>query len=173
MKKITVIEGDITTLPVDAIVNSAKTSLTGGSGVDGAIHRAAGPELLEGCWDLAPCFPGSCVVTKPYRLPCGCIIHTVAPHWRGGGANEIAVLKSCYQSALDIAQDKGLKSIAFPCIGVGAFGIPHELAAHTAIGAVQNHLYDGEVIFCCFTAVDKKIYDAILRIGKESTVTSG
>lgn len=164
MKKITVIEGDISALIVDAIVNSAKSSLTGGGGVDGAIHRAAGPELLEECWNLAPCFPGSCVVTKAYRLRCGCIIHTVAPHWRGGGADELEVLKSCYQSALDIAQEKGLRSIAFPCIGVGAFGILHELAARTAIGAVRNHPFDGEVVLCCFSPVDKKIYDANLGL---------
>ena len=165
MKKITVIEADITTLAVDAIVNSAKTSLTGGSGVDRAIHRAAGPELLEECWDLAPCFPGSCVVTKPYRLPCSIIIHTVAPHWRGGAANEVDVLKSCYRSVLDIAQERGLKSIAFTCIGVGAFCIPHVLAAQTAISAVQSHPFDGEVIFCCFLPLDKAIYDAILEKG--------
>ena len=116
MKKITVIEGDISALIVDAIVNSAKSSLTGGSGVDGAIHRAAGPELLEECWNL------------------------------------------------DIAQEKGLRSIAFPCIGVGAFGIPHELAARTAIGAVRNHPFDGEVVLCCFSPVDKKIYDANLGL---------
>lgn len=162
MKRIRVVQADITTLAVDAIVNSAKSSLTGGSGVDGAIHKAAGPELLEECWDLAPCFEGTCVVTKPYRLNCRCIIHTVAPHWRGGEKNEAELLESCYRSVLDAAKERRLHSIAIPCIGVGAYGIPHELGARVAIRTVLEHNFDGEIIFCCYQQQDKAIYEALL-----------
>lgn len=163
MKHITVVQADITTLTVDAIVNSAKSSLTGGSGVDGAIHKAAGPELLEECWELAPCFEGTCVVTKPYRLNCRCIIHTVAPHWRGGNNKEVELLKSCYRSVLDAAKESGLHSIAIPCIGVGAYGIPHELGARVAVQTTWEHDFDGEIVFCCFEPQDKAIYTELLR----------
>lgn len=162
MKTISVIQSDITTLNVDAIVNSAKSSLTGGSGVDGAIHRAAGPELLEECLILAPCLPGSSVISNAYRLPCRFVIHTVGPVWRGGDRNETEVLASCYRSALDIALDRNFRSIAFPCISVGAFRMPHDLAAQVAVSAAKAHPFDGEVIFCCYADKDKAIYDNLI-----------
>ncbi len=162
MKKITVLQADITTLAVDAIVNSAKSSLTGGSGVDGAIHRAAGRELLMHCLTLEPCAPGNSVLTDAYALPCRKIIHTVAPRWEGGDSQERQVLANCYRSALDIALKEGFQTIAFPCLGVGAFHFPHQLAAEIALKAVREHPLEGEVIFCCYSDVDKSFYDVLL-----------
>lgn len=162
MKKITLIQADITTLAVDAIVNSAKSSLTGGSGVDGAIHRAAGRELLMHCLTLEPCEPGQSVLTDAYALPCRKIIHAVGPRWSGGNASEREILASCYRTALDIASREGFRTVAFPCIGVGCFHFPHQLAASIAVSEVRAHPYEGEVIFCCYSDVDKNFYEILL-----------
>jgi O-acetyl-ADP-ribose deacetylase (regulator of RNase III) len=169
--------GDITTLPVDAIVNAANSGLLGGGGVDGAIHRAAGPELLAECHRIAekrrdvpggPCPAGEAVITGAYKLPCKWVIHTVGPVWYGGSHNEPALLASCYRKSLLLASDTGLHSIAFPNISTGVYGYPKELAAAVAIDAVRETLLSTpgvtRVIFVCFDRVSLDLYNGKLGI---------
>jgi O-acetyl-ADP-ribose deacetylase (regulator of RNase III) len=159
------IQDDITTLRVDAIVNAANSALLGGGGVDGAIHRAAGPELLTECRSLGGCPTGEARITGAYRLRARNVIHTVGPVWRGGSYGERELLASCYEKSLALAKQHGLKSIAFPSISTGVYGFPSELAAPIAIGAVRDCLKgsdDFEVTFCCFSAHDLGIYSRLL-----------
>ncbi|MBN2037601.1 MAG: O-acetyl-ADP-ribose deacetylase [Chitinispirillaceae bacterium] len=161
-----VMHGDITKLQVDAIVNAANPTLLGGGGVDGAIHRAAGPELLDECAALGGCRTGEAKITRGYSLPARYIIHTVGPVWRGGTGNEQELLRGCYVSSLEIGRRNGVRSIAFPCISTGVYGYPQEKAARTAIRAVREFLemsgYAMEVVFCCFSQNDAILYRQLL-----------
>ena len=171
MAKPELIRGDITQLDVDAIVNAANSSLMGGGGVDGAIHRAAGPALLEECKRIAaerrgipggPCPAGDAVITAAYRLPCKHVIHTVGPVWHGGGQGEAETLASCYRKSLKLAAEAGLDSIAFPNISTGVYGYPKDKAAAIAVDTVRKTLAETpsiqRVIFVCFDDENFRLY---------------
>jgi len=148
--KIEVIKADITKLDVDAIVNAANTTLLGGGGVDGAIHRAAGPELLEECRKIGGCPTGEARITRGYRLPARHVIHTVGPVWRGGNRGEPELLPSCYRNSLQLAVDNAVRSIAFPAISCGVYGYPIDQAAEIAVREVLRDQQLDRVVFACF-----------------------
>ena len=166
---LTVVQADITMLKVDAIVNAANESLLGGGGVDGAIHRAAGPELLAECRKLNGCKTGEVKITQGYRLPARFVIHTVGPVWHGGGDGDAALLASCYRESLRLAAAHGAHSIAFPSISTGIYGYPVEDAARIAVATVRDALSElesiREVIFCCFSAGDADVYRRLVDAG--------
>lgn len=163
MSLLRAIHADIITLDVDAIVNAANSALLGGGGVDGAIHRAAGPRLLEACRKLGGCPTGEARITPGFDLPARFVVHTVGPVWHGGHANEAALLAACYRNSLQLAAEHGIQRIAFPAISTGVYGYPLDEATRIAINTVREVTEDPampqEVIFCCFSARDLAMYE--------------
>lgn len=161
---IEVVQGDITRLDVDAIVNAANSSLLGGGGVDGAIHRAAGPQLLEYCRGLGGCPTGEARITPGFGLPARWLIHTVGPVWHGGGHGEAQALESCYRNSFVLALENAVRSIAFPAISTGVYGYPKDQAAQIAVGVMKEFEPRFErIVACCFSAGDAALYEAALR----------
>ncbi len=169
MAKLEIVLGDITKQEVDAIVNAANTTLLDGGGVDGAIHRAAGPGLLEECRRVGGCPTGEARITKGYKLPAQYVIHTVGPVWRGGQSGEDALLRSCYRNSMKLAGENGINSIAFPSISTGAYGFPIERAAPIAVRTVREGLKEIEsiekVILVCYAHPDYEVYKEVIRAG--------
>jgi len=169
MERISLHRCDITRIEVDAIVNAANTTLLGGGGVDGAIHRAAGPELLTECRTLKGCLTGDAKITKGYDLPAKYVIHTVGPVWNGGHGGEPQKLASCYRRSLELAVQKGIKTIAFPNISTGVYGYPKQGAAEIAVYEVKKFLIGhpsiDQVIFCVFDEENFRIYQDLLNAG--------
>lgn len=165
--KLRAIRGDITSLAVDAIVNAANSSLLGGGGLDGAIHRAAGSGLLQECRALQGCKTGDAKITNGYRLTAKYVIHTVGPVWNGGNDNEAELLASCYRKSLELAVNAGLRSIAFPCISTGIYGFPAAPAASIAVKTVREVVGSAseleDVVFCCFSEEDLELYQRALN----------
>jgi O-acetyl-ADP-ribose deacetylase (regulator of RNase III) len=168
MSRLSIIQGDITKQAVDAIVNAANTSLLGGGGVDGAIHRAAGPKLLEECRTLHGCATGEAKITKGYNLPAQWVIHTVGPIWRGGKDHEDDLLASCYRRCFAIAREHGIKTIAFPSISTGAYGFPVERASKIAVREIQIALENNpaleRVTVVCFDARTYQCYQDAVKV---------
>jgi O-acetyl-ADP-ribose deacetylase (regulator of RNase III) len=166
MPQVSAVLGDITEQKVDAIVNAANPSLLGGGGVDGAIHRAAGPELLSECRSLGGCKTGDAKITNGYGLPSKHVIHTVGPVWKGGEAGEDELLRNCYRNSLKLAEQHHVKSIAFPSISTGAYGFPMRRAAQIAVSTVREHLSSAtkieQVTFVCFSRSDYAVYQSLL-----------
>jgi len=163
--RIQIVRSDITKLDVDAIVNAANTTLLGGGGVDGAIHRAAGPELLAECRTLGGCRPGEAKITRGYRLPARFVIHTVGPIWRGGEHDEARTLANCYRNSLKLAVENEIRTIGFPAISCGAYGYPIEEAAHIAFKTTREFLaVSDEIQKVIFVVWDEDVYDAYRQI---------